>query len=94
MATVLCCGYDLGIYVWFPVFNEQLPVFNEHPWRGGRGVYRDGNGSDSDQILQISVRNHIRGCYQYLSATVLAGRNLYLCSCSSDFGRVLDIRRI
>jgi hypothetical protein len=55
---------------------------------------RDVNGSDSDRILQISVRNHIRGWYQYPPAPVPTGRNLYPCPCPSDFGRVSDIRRI
>jgi hypothetical protein len=55
---------------------------------------KDGNGSDSDRILQISVRSHIRGCYQYLPVTVPVGRNLYPCPCPSDFGRVSNIHRI
>jgi hypothetical protein len=54
----------------------------------------DGNGSDSDRILQISIRNHIRDCNQYSPATIPAGRNLYPCPCPSDFGRVSDIHRI
>jgi hypothetical protein len=31
---------------------------------------RDGNGSDLDQILQISASNYIRGCNQYPLETI------------------------
>jgi hypothetical protein len=60
----------------------------------GAGGDRDGNGSDSDRILQISLRNHICGCNQYPPMTVSAGRNLYPYSCPSDFEWVSDIRWI
>jgi hypothetical protein len=55
---------------------------------------RDGNGSDSDQILQISAHNYIYGCSQYPSVTIPAGRNLYPCPCPLGFERVSDIRLI
>jgi hypothetical protein len=58
---------------------------------GPRAEIRDGNGSDSDRILQISIRNHIRGCYQYPPVTVPTDRNLYPCPCPSDFGYPLDM---
>lgn len=64
--------------------------------RGTRSTRRDrdGNGSDSNRILQISAHNYICGCNQYLSMIISAGRNLYSCLCPSGFRWVSDIRRI